>query len=170
MSQQSATVLERLLRGNDLGWMIDLYTPKDLAIPFLLELLDKVTAEYRHRIGVEVPFTPEALTAEAERNPHKVRAFLQTLTATQSLEMLVMVWRILQGLSIRQVGMKYQELEVFSLFVVLRVPGCHRTNLKNIAPRTSWTYASCGISASARYARSPYLPATPHLGKESLDR
>ena len=50
MSHDSADVLENLLRVNDLGWMIDLYTPSDRAIPFLLELLDAVNAEYRRRI------------------------------------------------------------------------------------------------------------------------
>ena len=123
MSQQSATVLEHLLRGNNLGWMIDLYTPKDRAIPFLLEQLNEFAAEYRRRFPNDVPFTLEALTAEAERNPHKVRAFLQAQAATRSPAMLVMVWRILQGLSIRQVEMKYQELEAFSLFVALGRPG-----------------------------------------------
>jgi hypothetical protein len=123
MSQQSATVLEGLLRGKDLGWIIDSYTPTDRLIPYLLEQLDRVTAEYRRRIQADISFTPETLTAEAERNPHKVRAFLQALRATQSPEMLVMVWRILQGLSIRKVEMTYQELESFSLLVVLACPG-----------------------------------------------
>jgi hypothetical protein len=123
MNQQSAAVLESLLRGNDLGWIIDLYGPNDRLIPSLLEQLDRVTAEYRSRIREDVSFTPEALTAEAERNPHKVQAFLEALRATQSPEMLVMVWRILQGLSIWKVEMKYQELEAFSLLVVLARPG-----------------------------------------------
>ncbi len=135
MSQQSAAVLERLLRGNDLGWIIDLYTPNDRQIPFLLERLDRVAAEYRRRIQVDVSFTPEALTAEAERNPHKVRAFLQALRATQSPEMLVMVWRILQGLSIRHVEMKYQELETFSLFVVLARPDVQQDELEEYRSR-----------------------------------
>jgi hypothetical protein len=123
MSQPSAAVLERLLRGNDLGWIIDQYTPNDCLIPSLLEQLDRVAAEYRSRIRVDVSFTPETLTAEAERNPHKVRAFLQALRLSHSPEMLVMVWRILQGLSIRKVEMNYQELEVFSLLVILARPG-----------------------------------------------
>ncbi len=130
MSQQSAAVLDRLLRDNDLGWMIDLYAPKERAIPFLLEQLDAVSAEYRRRFRVEVPFTPEALTAEAERNPHNVRAFLQMLAATRSLEMLIMVWRILHGLSIRRVEMNYKELESFSLFVVLAHSGKEQDELE----------------------------------------
>lgn len=123
MSQQPGAVLDSLLRGNDLGWMIDLYAPKDHAIPFLLKQLEAVRAEYFRRIQVDAPFTPEALTAEAERNPHKVRAFLQALAASRSPEMLVMVWRVLQGLRIRQLDMSYHEQEDFSLVVVLARPG-----------------------------------------------
>jgi hypothetical protein len=123
MTPESPAVLERLLRANNLGWMIEMYNPKDRAIPFLLEQLDAVTTEYRRRIRVAVPFTPEALTAEAEKNPHKVRAFLQALAATGTVEMLVMVWRILQGLSIRQLEMTYREQEEFSLLVTLARPG-----------------------------------------------
>jgi hypothetical protein len=130
MTTESPAVLERLLRANDLGWMIDSYAPRDRALPFLLGQLDGVAAEYRRRIRVEGPFTPEALAAEAERNPHKVRAFLQALAAARSPEMLVMVWRILQGLSIRQVDMKYREQEAFRLVVILARPGEEQDNLE----------------------------------------
>lgn len=130
MTPQSPADLERLLRANSLGWMIDMYAPKDRAIPFMLEQLDGVMAEYRRRLGVQVALTPEALTAEAERNPHKVRAFLQALAATRSREMLVMVWRILQGLSIREVKMNYREQEVFSLVVVLARPRAEQDGLE----------------------------------------
>jgi hypothetical protein len=130
MTPESSVVLERLLRGNDLGWMIDMYAPKDRAIPFLLQQLEAVTAEYRRRVKANVAFTPEALTAEAERNPHKIRAFLQALAATRSPEMLVMVWRILQGVSIRQVDMSYREQEAFSLVVILACPGVEHDDLE----------------------------------------
>ncbi len=128
--ESSAVVLERLLRGNGLGWMIDMYAPRDRAIPFLLEQLDRVAAEYRNRIRVNVPFTPAALLAEVERNPHKVRAFLQAMGTTRSAEMLVMVWRILQGLSIRTVEMNYREQDFFSLAVVLARPSEEQDQLE----------------------------------------
>jgi hypothetical protein len=123
MSEQSAAVLEKLLRDNGLGWMIDRPASKDLALSSLLEQLDKVSAEYRRRIQANDSFTPQALAAAAERNPHKIQAFLQALATTSSPEMLVMVWRILQGLSIRQLEMSYRELETFRLVVVLAPPG-----------------------------------------------
>ena len=123
MSPQAPAVLERLLRSNGLGWMIDMYAPPDRAIPALLEKLDQVASAYRTRSRVGGPFTPEALETEAEQNPHKVRAFLQALGTSRSAEMLVMVWRILQGLSIREVVLNYREREAFSLTVTLARPG-----------------------------------------------
>jgi hypothetical protein len=95
----------------------------------LLRQLDAVTAEYHRRLQVDVSFAPETLVAEAVKNLHKVRAFLQALAATRSPEMLVMVWRILQGLSIRQVDMSYREQEAFSLMVVLGRPGLGQDDL-----------------------------------------
>jgi hypothetical protein len=103
--------------------MIDMYSPPDRAIPALLEQLDQVATAYRTKIRVAVPFTPEALEAEAEQNPQKVRAFLQAIGTSSSVEMLVMVWRILQGLSIREVTMNYREREAFRLTVTLARPG-----------------------------------------------
>lgn len=133
MSPQAATVLEQLLRGNNLGWMIDQFAPKDRAIPFLLEQLAHVAVEYRNRIPAYsgISFSPETLAAEAERNPHKIQAFFQALAITRSPEMLVMVWRILQGLSIRKMEMNYQEQVTFSLVVVLARPGGEQDELES---------------------------------------
>jgi hypothetical protein len=130
MTSESAAVLERLLRSNDLGWMIDMYSPRDRAIPFLLEQLTRLSAEFRNRFQYDVSFAPEQLSAEAERNPHKVRAFLQALAATGKTDMLLMVWRILQGLGIRGVALNYVEQKSFALQVVLARPGQEQDELE----------------------------------------
>ncbi len=116
-------ILEQLLRDNDLGWMIDMYAPRERAVPFLLQQLDRLTLESRARFGYTESFSPEMLTAESGRNPHKVRAFLQALGVSGNPDMLLMVWRILQGMSIREVAMNYHELQAFSLSVTLARPG-----------------------------------------------
>lgn len=116
-------ILERLLRENDLGWMIDLYAPSEEALPFLLKQLENVSTAFRERFKYDVSFTPEALLAESERNPHKIRAFLQALGTSGNIEMLLMAWRILQGLSIRELAMRYREKEWFELSVTLARPG-----------------------------------------------
>src|SRR5882762_5063240 len=125
MSQQSFVVLERLLRNHGFNWLLDLDDhpgQKDQVIFALLEELKQVEAKYLERIKVAVPFSPEALEAEASRNPHKIRAFLQAIRTSNTTEMLVMVWRILQGLNIREVTLKYRELNTFSLTVILAGP------------------------------------------------
>jgi hypothetical protein len=123
MTPDSPAVLEQFLRGSDLGWMIDMYAPRDGAIPFFIDQLTRLTAEFENRFHYKVSFAPEQLRAEAVRNPHKIRAFLQALAATGNMDMLLMVWRIQQGLSIRQVEMNYIELRTFSLVVTLAAPG-----------------------------------------------
>jgi hypothetical protein len=119
MTTESPAILERLLRANDLGWMIDMYTPRELAVPFLLEKLANVANAYRSRFHDEISFDPETLEAESRLNPHKILAFLQALGASRNPDMLVMVWRILQGLSIHEVTLDYREMENFSLRVTL---------------------------------------------------
>lgn len=140
MTTASGEILEGLLRENDLGWMIDMYSPTEHALPFLLEQLNTLTAEFRRRLGYEVSFAPETLMRECERNPHKILAFLQALGVSRNPEMLLMVWRILQGLSIRELVMNYREQEAFSLVVTLANPG-HRNEVE--------TYRSNDINDAA---------------------
>lgn len=115
MNQQSADTLRNLLDVHGLTWMIDAYHPADKVVQSLLDLLDRVAAEYHRRVGQTLSFNPQELQAEAKRNPHKIKAFLQALAISNSPEMLVMVWRILQGLTIREVTMEYREREGFFL-------------------------------------------------------
>lgn len=119
MSPDSPAILERLLRDNELGWMIDMFEPRERAVPLLLDRLEKLTETFHKRFGYEPSFDPVTLAAEAERNPHKIRAFLQALGVSGNSDMLLMVWRIFQGLSIREVEMKYHEQETFCLTVTL---------------------------------------------------
>ena len=130
MIPESAAILERLLRENDLGWMIDMYAPRDRAVPVLLEQLAKLTAEFAKRFKYAASFAPETLRAEAERNPHKIRAFLQALGASGNPDMLLMVWRILHGLTVREVAMSYREQESFRLNVTLAQRGPERDELE----------------------------------------
>ena len=147
MSQSSAEILEALLRSNGLGWMIDMYAPKEQAIPAYADLLDRVAAEYRLRCGAAVPFSPEALKAEAERNPHKVQAFLQLLRPSRSPAMLVMVWRVLQGFGIRAMSMDYRELDSFRLsFTLARKVRLNRIGWRATNRLTSTTPLCYGIS------------------------
>jgi hypothetical protein len=131
MNPQSAEILERLLRANDLGTVLDTYEPSSAhLLDSLMDRLDKVAAEYHARFGGCTSFTPEALESESSRNPHKIRAFLQAMRRTRSPGMLVMVWRILQGLSVQEVKMVYQKRESFELVIVLTEPGAQKSALE----------------------------------------
>lgn len=124
MTAEPSAVLENLLEVHHLGWVIGMYQPKDKdsTLRSLLEQLKATNDEFHRRLRFNISFTPEALLAESERNPHKVRAFLQALVETRNPQMLVMVWRILQGLRIHQVEMMYREQQQFRLVVVLVRP------------------------------------------------
>ena len=122
MTTESATALDNLIRKCDLGWMIDMYYPQEQALPHLLRQLTRLTDAFRAQFGYECSFDPETLARESERNPHTIRAFLQALAATGKVEMLLMVWRILQGLSIRRVELSYVEKDRFQLVITLALP------------------------------------------------
>lgn len=123
MSHDPALILERLLRGNGLGWMIDKFPPRERAIADLLERLERIQEEFQRRIRDPVSFSPQTLEAEARRNPQKINAFLQAVGTSRSPAMLVMVWRILQGMTIKDVIMDYHEQQAsFRLAVTLARP------------------------------------------------
>jgi hypothetical protein len=123
MSSNSAEVLEKLLRDNELKWLIDWWLPPGQAIPALLGLLNAATKESRRLLGSSGPeFTVDMLVNESQQNAHKVKAFLQALGDTRKPEMLVMVWRILQGMRIQAIDMSYQERNHFRLRCVLNSP------------------------------------------------
>jgi hypothetical protein len=119
MNEEAAQTLDRLIQSNGLGWIIDSYKPAETPIPALLKQLDRVAAEYRTRTGTTASFSPQALEVEAERNPQRIAAFLQALVTSRTPAMLVMVWRILQGLTIRQIALKYEECKEFRMSVTL---------------------------------------------------
>lgn len=123
MNEHSVAILEGLLRDNGLAWMMDAYHPADKVLPSLLQLLGRVAVEYQRRQGQNVSFSPQQLEAEGKRNPHKIKAFLQALGVSNSPQMLVMVWRILQGLSIREITLRYNDRQRFELEVCLARPG-----------------------------------------------
>lgn len=123
MNHKPATVLEALLRTNDLASMIDVWHPADKVLEGLLNLLERVASEYRRRFGPRVVFSTEELDAEAKRNPHKIKAFLQALGISNSPEMMVMVWRILEGSRVREVNLAYTERQRFLLDVCLAPTG-----------------------------------------------
>ncbi|HZK81679.1 MAG TPA: hypothetical protein VFC46_11440 [Humisphaera sp.] len=108
-----------MIRDAGEGWLIDWYGPKAEALPKLLKLLANADLLARKRFGASAPrLTPQDLIAEFKRNPHKIRALLQVLDSL-SPDMLVMVWRVLQGMGVASIRMEYDAEQRFSLNVRL---------------------------------------------------
>ena len=95
----TATSLEEAIRDAGEEWLIDMFKPPDQAIPHLLKILQLVHALGQQRFGKNGPdLTEAAIVPEYNRHPLQVRGFFQSLGGTRTPEMLLMVWRIIQGM------------------------------------------------------------------------
>jgi hypothetical protein len=121
MNDATATdPFENIIRASGQGWLIDWYAPKEQALPNLRKILATANARGRTRLGGNAPtLTPESLVAEYERNPHKVGAFLQVIGSVATPDILVMVWRILQGMNITELRINYLTEHTFEMAVRL---------------------------------------------------
>ena len=114
---------EMVIRQSGEGWLIDWYSPKDEAVPKIRRILQRANDWGKARFGGNAPtLTPENIVATYPKNPHKVRAFLQVLGAVASPQILVMVWRIIQGMGVASIEMEYRSEETFKMLVRLKSP------------------------------------------------
>lgn len=125
MTSATAEKLEQLLRDSELGWMIDLYSPSEAAVPRFLKQLDEFAAAHRKRFDERELVVLDQLEAWArkDRSQYKVTAFLQSLAVTGEPEMLQMVWCMLKGAEVQQVNLQHNQSESFNLEVTLLIPG-----------------------------------------------
>jgi hypothetical protein len=123
MSAAPAPGLEELVRQAGEGWLLDGQSPREGAVARLRAVLADADAHLRATAGAGGPgIDEESLRAEFERSPHKARAFLQAVGETESPGMLAMVWRLLQGMEVGEVEMKYTLQKQFMLRVKLLSP------------------------------------------------
>jgi hypothetical protein len=123
MSTVHPATLEEAIRQSGEGWLIDWFAPKEQAMDHLRRTLDLVHQRARERLGGNAPdLSEEAVVAEYGRNPQRVRGFFQALGGTRTPEMLLMVWRIIQGMEIKTVQLSYQRQQAFDVRVVLESP------------------------------------------------
>lgn len=123
MKNDAPCNLEELVRRAGEDWLIDWYVPKKAALPHLLAMLDQADARLRQRYPAADPgINEQSLLAEFQRSPHKVRAFLQAVGETDSPDMLVMAWRLLQGSEVAEADLHYQSRKRFTLRVKLTSP------------------------------------------------
>jgi hypothetical protein len=123
LSTSSLTTLEDAIRHAGEGWLVDTFSPPENAMPTILRVLEEVQRESRDRLGHNGPdFSEETLVREYHRNPRQVTAFFQALGGTRTPNMLLMVWRILQGMEVKEIQLTYRRQEIFHLRVVLESP------------------------------------------------
>lgn len=123
MTLPSTTSLEDAIRHAGEGWLIDMYAPPQDAVPHLCNLLDTVTQRGRELLGADAPDLNEAALVDLyNRYPRKVKAFFQALGGTRAPDMLLMAWRIIQGMEIKEVQLTYRRQDHFHVRVVLESP------------------------------------------------
>jgi hypothetical protein len=115
--------LEEAIRRAGEGRLIDSFTPPEQAIAHFLGILELVQQEGRARLGGHAPrIDEETLVHEFQRNPQRTRGFFQALGGGRTPEMLLMVWRIIQGMQVMEIVIDYRLRESFRARVVLVSP------------------------------------------------
>lgn len=121
MSQDDAAILQALLTKAGLQWAVEWFGRQDRTLGFLREKLAAARAEAASRFGPAFSgFGPVRLAALHEKDPQKIEAFLQVLCSSVSPGMLVMVWRVLSGWHVAEMGLSYVEEQSFHLRVVVK--------------------------------------------------
>ncbi len=123
MSITAPVDLEQAIRQSGEGWVIDGFAPSSEAMLFIHRALGEVDGRAKSRFGGNAPdFSEPALLAEYARNPLRVRGFFQALGVSRTPDMLLMAWRIIQGMAIKEVELAYLQRESFEMRVVLESP------------------------------------------------
>lgn len=123
MSATFPSTLEEAIRDAGEGRLLDSFESRENAIPHITQTFGAVQEEARKRLGDRAPdISEESLLDEYHRNPLRVRAFFQALGGNRTPEMLLMVWRILQGMGVREVQLNYHRQQSFEVRVILESP------------------------------------------------
>lgn len=123
MTDSTPQNLEDAIRQAGEGWLIDTFSPSDRAIDHIRQTIEDVRQEAMNRFQGNTPdLTEDSLVQDYCRRPQQVRGFFQALGGTRTPEMLLMVWRIIQGMEIKNVSISYQRQQSFAVKVILVSP------------------------------------------------
>ncbi|HEX3656022.1 MAG TPA: hypothetical protein VHV55_09455 [Pirellulales bacterium] len=118
-----ATDLESAIRHSGEDWLIDWFDPPEEALLHLRKTLENANRRAQQLLGLEAFDLSEAALVRAyNENPFKVKGFFQVLGGTRSPDMLVMVWRVIQGMEIKAVEISYGRKQQFHARIVLESP------------------------------------------------
>ncbi|RLS36684.1 MAG: hypothetical protein DWH82_12800 [Planctomycetota bacterium] len=119
----NTNTLEEAIRDAGEGWLIDMYAPPEQAIPHIRQTLADVNALAEHTLGENaLDRSEKSIIAHYNCYPPKVKGFFQVLGGTRSSPILLMAWRIIQGMKIKSVLLNYQRQESFAMQVTLQSP------------------------------------------------
>lgn len=123
MTCPSTLTLEEAIRHSGEEWLIDFFAPPTEAMNHIRQLLAEVYRRGQERLGGNAPDLSEAaVVAEYNRSPLKVKGFFQVLTGTRTPEMLLMAWRIIQGMELKDIQLSYSLRTIFHVRVILESP------------------------------------------------
>lgn len=123
MKSPPAENLEEAIQQAGEGWLIDLFGPPHDAVSYLREKIAQVNVLAQQRFGANAPDLSEnALLAAYNQQPLKVKGFFQILGSSRTPDMLLMAWRILQGMEIKDVEISYRRQDHFRVRVILESP------------------------------------------------
>ena len=123
MSTNTPTDLEGAIRQSGEGWLIDWFAPPSEAMIHIRRTLAEVDQRAKERLSGNAPeLTESALLAAYRRNPLRVKGFFQILGASCTPDILVMAWRIIQGMEVKRVDLEYHRQSSFQMQIVLESP------------------------------------------------
>jgi hypothetical protein len=123
MSTSSPSTLQEAIQQSGEAWLLGWFAPREEAMDYIRQTLAMVGQRAKERLGKNAPeITEAALLEEYRRNPQRLRGFLQVLGGSRTPDMLLMAWRILQGMEVKDVQISYRRQEIFSMTVILESP------------------------------------------------
>jgi hypothetical protein len=123
MSPTTISPLEEAIRHAREEWLINGFNPPSEALNHIRRILAEVHRRAHERLGDEAPdFSERAIVEEYRRRPSQVKGFFQAMGGTRTPDMLLMVWRIIQGLEIKDVQLSYLRTKRFDVRVILESP------------------------------------------------
>jgi hypothetical protein len=136
--------LRHILEASDATWKHALSEPVgEQWLTNVAERLDAFAAEYERRFGNR----PDPLRAFSA-DPVDVAAFFQIDTVTASIEIMIMVWRVLSGCELERIDFNYVKDRAWHLKVELRTPDGGREAYQGTEPFDFKVLRHFGVSAS----------------------
>lgn len=111
-----------LLQARGFDWAIQVYSPSNEAgVHYAQKLLALTKLMMERGIGKSAPVI-SSLQDLGTSNPLKLDAFLEALVSLKSPEMLTAAWRMIQGMQLDSLDLKFESAKAFSLKVSLESP------------------------------------------------